>query len=1416
MQPAELLSFLQHAGRDPSRLIFEDELTGINNRRFLHSYLEHKVRWQDGTDFPLSLLLIDLDHFKDINDTHGHAAGDQLLTWVATVLREVSGEDGLPVRFGGDEFILLLPQLDGKKATEVAARMMQRIRDRPFRLREADVAVPVTFSIGVATAPGDATDARGLLQAADTALYHAKHSGRDQATAAAGVDPTKVFPKTALHRLLVSGIAGRDTELRVVSEALVGLGRGQSHFLLFESPAGLGKTTLLDTIGRNLATESFVIARVAGDPHEGYRPYSLATRILTSLLDQLPDKGAAAVQGLPATEVAHLALIAPRVGGATAAAPAAEDSVRRQRTFAALARFIPRIVGERPLVLLCDDLHFADEATLLLFHALLSGDRVPLLVAGTTIEPLAAVRDPDAAPIERFYRSRARELGIRRFKLAPLTRDHIGEYLRSVFPNVRTPDGFEAELARITQGNPLFLAEIIRKLVADRRVTLTGQAWEIAALEDGYLPRSLEQIVREKIAAMDSEGRRLLEQAAAMGDGVPVSQLAGSAELDETRVLEFLDRAEALGLVSLDFQLNDDVMRFLGKQVLAITYDAMDEERRQGVHERVGSYQEQLFERRLLPSASLLAYHFKRSANQEKARRYEQAHQDFTHAVFDPLEAERYTAELLEEDAETESRLAPQSVGLVPGLIRGFMTAVRYLQLYPPENPAIPLAIQALAQAMNEILEPNPWLHLSHDRRVLLVNGQRIDTADWGTLADSFVELLDRFELSGLTFQRGLAKEALETLVTTLAGAKPDAMDPNHWKRFARERGLGRIQPVQVRYSKVIRRRSSAIRRAIAEEQGLDATSLAEIPRILRALQAGVKAVRLYPPDSEPVAKAADQLHDSLREVLRQRETLTFATADRSLLANGVRVDATAFQAVAAATVELLDTAGLESVTIFSGVPVAEISMFLAALRSPPPAGSEKSFWDGFARQHGLVGLAFNQRRYALHLAHGLLGDEEGEGDEGLSAEGLVERLAAEPLEELRRIFPRVARELLVKGEHALVRRLVRRLFEEFPRQPPIVREEVVQACRVVLERLILGLQHRFAQLAVDPLLGALEGEQEPIVLRDLSGILHDMAGTAVQFADHHLATRMLLDIRLRRQQLAEGENPPAADTLTALFDRRLEPQAMKLLEEDMRSGEPERHERAAQVLGALGPAGIPMLIEVIKQENDFRIRQLAARLLAETGTEAAVQIKRALVTEVIVEQRARMLEVIDAVTRDLRHELQQCLRDGNPKVRRAAFRLFERLGQDELIDLVFPYARHPAPGVARAAIRGLASLRTPAALQALASVLSSARESALAELCCQALGQSDHPVAIEALDKALGARKFLLFGRRWTSEVRATAAMALKRITHPEAAGVLARYANDQDDSVRFLAAGLGGGPAARPPAAVPDEEEEEEAAER
>jgi len=101
-----LLHFLEHSNTDPSRLIVEDELSGIYNRRFLRRYLQDKVQWDSLESKPVSLLKMDLDHFKNINDTHGHDVGDQALIWVAELMKEVSKESGLAVRYDGDEFVI--------------------------------------------------------------------------------------------------------------------------------------------------------------------------------------------------------------------------------------------------------------------------------------------------------------------------------------------------------------------------------------------------------------------------------------------------------------------------------------------------------------------------------------------------------------------------------------------------------------------------------------------------------------------------------------------------------------------------------------------------------------------------------------------------------------------------------------------------------------------------------------------------------------------------------------------------------------------------------------------------------------------------------------------------------------------------------------------------------------------------------------------------------------------------------------------------------------------------------------------------------------------------------------------------------------------------------------------------------------
>lgn len=145
-----------------------DALTGLANRRALGAALELAL---DGGE-PCCVALLDIDHFKAVNDTHGHAAGDDVLVQVANTLRASSAGHGLLARYGGEEFAWLLPGTDLEQATLQCEYLREAVKF-------ASAALPVTVSVGVAMArTGDSI--ASLLQRADAALYAAKHAGRDR------------------------------------------------------------------------------------------------------------------------------------------------------------------------------------------------------------------------------------------------------------------------------------------------------------------------------------------------------------------------------------------------------------------------------------------------------------------------------------------------------------------------------------------------------------------------------------------------------------------------------------------------------------------------------------------------------------------------------------------------------------------------------------------------------------------------------------------------------------------------------------------------------------------------------------------------------------------------------------------------------------------------------------------------------------------------------------------------------------------------------------------------------------------------------------------------------------------------------------------------------------------------------------
>lgn len=177
-QVAELKEVSEHL-RLASRL---DGLTGIANRAHLDDSLERAWRRCHRARAPLSLVLVDVDYFKQFNDLYGHQLGDDCLQRVAALLAGVERrEDDLAARYGGEEFALLLPCTDMQGALQVANRVRQALRALDIPHQRSRVSDRVTCSFGVATLiPDDSMKIADLIQKADAALYQAKHNGRDR------------------------------------------------------------------------------------------------------------------------------------------------------------------------------------------------------------------------------------------------------------------------------------------------------------------------------------------------------------------------------------------------------------------------------------------------------------------------------------------------------------------------------------------------------------------------------------------------------------------------------------------------------------------------------------------------------------------------------------------------------------------------------------------------------------------------------------------------------------------------------------------------------------------------------------------------------------------------------------------------------------------------------------------------------------------------------------------------------------------------------------------------------------------------------------------------------------------------------------------------------------------------------------
>ncbi len=635
-------------------------------------------------------------------------------------------------------------------------------------------------------------------------------------------------------------------------------------------------------------------------------------------------------------------------------------------------------------------------------------------------------------------------------------------------------------------------------------------------------------------------------------------------------------------------------------------------------------------------------------------------------------------------------------------------------------------------------------------------------------------------------------------LLVAFARTRPEEIDSHFWERFLVECGITNIDLRQLRYTRVRTGETFAAVEGAetappaspepASENTFDSETRNDMRELIRCLLGAARGVRLYPIRSRAIRAAHEQLEEALGRVLEAHPTLSLATAGDAVLVNGQRLGGSDVDKLTADLRDFMTSVKLAGLTFVAPVPESEIASFIAGLRDLPDLATDELFWSRFASERGLTKIQVHESLYEVRAESGIAEVKEAESDSDQDARLDANTTATDPndLAMLLKALPERVAGYLRGDDLALVVELVERVFDGFRARDTDLREGAIVACQIALSALPAGSQPIFAKQLAAPLLESYTGEDHPDVLGMMVATLLQMSTLAIEFGEYGLACQLLSALYLE----PESESSPLrARVLAQVLQPELDAATQDLILEDFGSPDPERQQGATRVLGALGVAAESLLVEVIRSADSRRVRQIAARLLAQSGDGAATVLKRAFAFEAAREKRVRILEVLDRVTPDVGAELACALADRSMEVRQAAFRLAERVATPEVTEIVQEQARGPESEPAAMAIRCLARLEPRGAAAEVLDILRTASDPDRVIACSQALGQLDDPDAIKALAKVLAPRRPFSLRRGWESGVRKAAALALSQLGGEESASVLARYVDDAEPAVRRIA---------------------------
>ncbi|MBI2544809.1 MAG: diguanylate cyclase, partial [Candidatus Rokubacteria bacterium] len=577
--------------REASRLIFVDELTGLYNRRFMRQYLRERLDQLARDRTPLSVIMLDLDGFKQVNDTYGHLDGDLILKRLADLIRASLPANAYAIRFAGDEFFAFVEGIDASEGVRVAEAIRERVNTERFVTEKAPDGIPVRISLGVAAYPEDAPSPSELIEAADQALYRSKRAGKNCVSRAGGwALPPEV---EILKRFPCPRLVGRDDALAELERPLAEGAERKNRFLLVEANRGLGKTRLLLEVMRRAAGRRLrcFFGRCL-DSHRAI-PYSSLTRILADCLTREPQLRDTVRTRLSAQTVKELGTLIPALGPSDGAGEGLAPEDRRSLLFHGMGDLLCQLSEQAPLLLFLDDLHFVDEASLEVLYRLLDREEGKVIVYAAAQSETLARQEGGPLPLARLFALLRQSQNFLRVGLGSLPLAHVTEMVTEILQRHTASPAFFQRLYDASEGIPLFVEETLKGLITKGLLKTTDGMWNLDAVEPATVPASLEAAVLGGLEALDQEIHTMIGKAAVVGPHVDVAVLAGVLGKNPGETQQLVDQGKKRRVFEEPGPLVDeDEVRFLSQCFQQIVYSNLDQDNRRKTHRTVGEVAE--------------------------------------------------------------------------------------------------------------------------------------------------------------------------------------------------------------------------------------------------------------------------------------------------------------------------------------------------------------------------------------------------------------------------------------------------------------------------------------------------------------------------------------------------------------------------------------------------------------------------------------------------------------------------------------------------------------------------------------------------------------------------------------------------------------------------------------------------------